>query len=293
MTDGTLPPPNAPIATPDGGEKVAWWKKKRAKLPTWAWIAIAVVVIGAAASAGGGDEDTSGDDTTTATSEAATATSVADETAPEATEPEPEITEPAVTEAPTTTVAPTTIASTTTLPPAPLVFEGTGDDVIDLGGVLDQPQVVVATNSGTSNFIVYSLDAGLTELDLIVNTIGPSLGRYPMNFQGDAASFLRVEAEGNWRFEIQELSPTAAPVWDGTAPYTGAGSDVILYNGDAGILDYTNTGDSNFIVTAYGDSSDLLVNEIGPVDGTTTITAGPMAIVIAAEGDWSFTVRPV
>jgi hypothetical protein len=47
------------------------------------------------------------------------------------------------------------------------------------------------------------------------------------------------------------------------------------------------------LIYSYGDDSDLLVNEIGPVEGSTTITAGVLIVDIDAEGDWTLTVSPV
>jgi hypothetical protein len=109
MTDGQLPPPDSP--TPGAENGTPWWKKRRAKLPTWAWIAIGfgVVVIGAAAAGGGADDDNAGVATTTE-ADAVSVTSVAVETTEAATTTEATST----TEATTTTTESTT--TTTTIP---------------------------------------------------------------------------------------------------------------------------------------------------------------------------------
>lgn len=101
--------------------------------------------------------------------------------------------------------------------------------------------------------------------------------------------YLKVDAEGNWRFEIKPL--LSARQWPG-GEAAGTGADVLLYTGAAGILDYSNDGDSNFIVYGYGSSgSPLLVNEIGPIQGSTTIQAGPMLVTVEADGGWVLTSR--
>jgi hypothetical protein len=82
--------------------------------------------------------------------------------------------------------------------------------------------------------------------------------------------------------------------WDGSAPFNGSGNDVVTYSGGAGILDYSNAGDSNFFVIAYGaNGGDLLINDIGPVQGSSRMTPGPTILDIQAQGDWTLTVRPV
>lgn len=122
MTDGPdLPPPTNPAApTPVGAE--SWWKQKRAKLPTWAWILIGVVVLIGIAGALTPDAEEDASDTTT---EATPSAIEPDDTEPVETEvadTEPEQTTPdtdaPTTEAPTTTAAPTTTrAPTTTVDP--------------------------------------------------------------------------------------------------------------------------------------------------------------------------------
>ena len=61
---------------------------------------------------------------------------------------------------------------------------------------------------------------------------------------------------------------------------------VRLHPGTATI---SNTGDSNFSVWFYGDSTDLLVNEIGPYEGVTRLPTGPAPLEIDATGDWLIT----
>ena len=66
MTDGpTTPSPSRPEST-----GVPWWKQRRAKLPTWAWIVLGlVVVLIAIIASSGSDDDTDGSDTNVATTE--------------------------------------------------------------------------------------------------------------------------------------------------------------------------------------------------------------------------------
>jgi hypothetical protein len=300
VTDGdpSLPPPEPPApqsASTSSEPRKPWWKR------WWVIALAAVLVLGiiAAIAGGGGDDD--GGEVEDASVSAVTADDVA------AASSEPEATEPASTDAPvtteatTTTLPPTTTTTTTTLPPpppAPIVLEGNGNQVIPIGQPLTEAQVVVASNDGNSNFIVSSLNEGLEEIDLIVNEIGPITSRNLMNVtESEAATHFEVTAEGNWRLEIHQLSDAVdtgvVKSWDGAATFTGSGNDVLVYTGNPGILQYSNSGDSNFIVYAYSDSSDILINDIGPVEGSSRITAGPLLLDVQAAGDWALTVVPV
>jgi len=199
----------------------------------------------------------------------------------------------------TTTTAPGTTTTTTLSPPPSIVLEGNGDQVIPIGQTLSQIYVVLASNDGTSNFTVESLTEGLEDVELVVNEIGPITSRNLMNTrQGDTATYFEVSAEGNWRLELIEVAVAIQTgvivTWDGVAPLTGSGNDVFAYSGSPGILQYSNSGDSNFVVEAYSDDdSDLLVNDIGPVDGSSRITAGPLVVTVSANDAWSLAVQLV
>ena len=59
--------------------------------------------------------------------------------------------------------------------------------------------------------------------------------------------------------------------WDCTGTWTGKGDDLVaIQSGAFAGLDsvkITNSGQSNFVVWAYEDTRDLLVNEIGNYSG--------------------------
>jgi hypothetical protein len=49
----------------------------------------------------------------------------------------------------------------------------------------------------------------------------------------------------------------------------------------------THRGSSNFVVRAYGDSQELLINEIGKYSGEILIPSGTLALEIEADGPWT------
>ena len=48
--------------------------------------------------------------------------------------------------------------------------------------------------------------------------------------------------------------------------------------------------ESNFAIWGYGDTRDLLVNEISPYTGVVIVPSGIIILVIEAEGPWSIEV---
>ncbi|MER7128813.1 hypothetical protein [Streptosporangium saharense] len=101
---------------------------------------------------------------------------------------------------------------------------------------------------------------------------------------------------------------TATTLITGTAaahadtPYRGNGDEVIRVRvtKTPGLLKFRHDGESNFIVhtvTPAGKKQDLLVNAIGPYDGTVLYNAyggkGVAALEIKADGAWSAVFQPV
>jgi TM2 domain-containing membrane protein YozV len=168
---------------------------------------------------------------------------------------------------------------------APVTQTGKGDNIIALPAG-SKAGIVTATHDGSSNFALSVLDASNASTgQLLVNTIGAYKGTtaYGFNSLGKGTS-IQVTADGNWSITIAPVS--AAP----TLVASGAGDSVFLYSGAAGKLAATHDGSSNFTVTEetgkafqYG----LLINEIGAYSGTVPLSAGPSAIVVGADGNWT------
>lgn len=84
--------------------------------------------------------------------------------------------------------------------------------------------------------------------------------------------------------------------------YSGEGDQVVRIGATKkpGIIRFTHDGESNFIVetiNSRGKKDDLLVNEIGPYDGTVLYNAysgnGTVALSIKADGAWTATFKPL
>jgi hypothetical protein len=247
----------------------------------WWFIVLAVIIVlGAIGSLGGDDEK----DPIAA---AATTTTGVDPTTTSTTEPTTTTTEAATTTIPpttTTTQPPTTTTTqpTTTTTAAPV--EGSGDDFIEFSVPGNQAAVLDISYSGGSNFVVSSYDANNESIDLLINEIGAYQGRVPVNFLvGEEVAFLEITASGPWTIQTVLLSELELNV----ASVSGSGDDVVAMEVSSPTMDITHHGESNFVVLAFTDSRDLLVNEIGAYDGTVRSPTGTVVFQITADGDWT------
>ena len=165
-----------------------------------------------------------------------------------------------------------------------LTFSGIGDDVVEFPKTL-KAGLVEASHDGSSNFIVYSLDAGLEQSYLIVNEIGSynSTRAFGLGWLGEKAKGFEIKADGNWTLTVKPLSK--AP----TLPSAGTGSGLYKVSvTKRASWTFTHDGSSNFIVYQYCTSGldDLLVNEIGSYSGRNIVAKGTCLIDIAADGAW-------
>ena len=182
-------------------------------------------------------------------------------------------------------MAETTPPSTTL--PADLTYTGRGAKVVKLKLASDHVHIATITHQGSGNFAVWSVDSAGENIDLIVNEIGKYSGVRPLDFVETPAA-LKIEANGTWRVVVRVAEK--APVWTGTT--SGKGPAVLRIGPGAvdglATIAFTHTGSSNFAVWAYGDSRDLLINEIGKYSGETLLPSGTVLVEIEADGAWTF-----
>lgn len=252
-----------------------WYKR------WWVWAIVGVVVVIAIAGSMSGSEEAGDAEAGTTTTIAAeeTTTTAAEETTTTAAEAT------TTTEAPTTTTEATT--TTTTLPPVLAEGSGSGDDVVEID-IPNVPVIATFTHTGGSNFAVWSLDAAFENIDLLVNTIGAYDGTRPMQFDGEGVSGFEISAGGAWTYVIAPLSETEQV----ECPTEGEGDDVVAvtnFMSGGGAADLTFDADANFAIWAWGaEGRDLIVNDIGPYEGTVRVQSGLFLWDITGnEGSWS------
>lgn len=200
---------------------------------------------------------------------------------------EPDSTAPATT-APAPTPTQTPVATTPPVPePDPNLFEprtvtGSGASVVPVPAG-STAGIIAASHAGSSNFALWAMDSSNNQLDLLVNEIGPYAGTVPWGFRDDSVANVQVEADGNWSLTFSPITTTP----ELTLPASGTGDSVLIYQGGAATPTFAHQGESNFAVWVYGNSTDLLINEIGVYTGTHAMKAGPAFIVVEADGPWT------
>jgi hypothetical protein len=172
---------------------------------------------------------------------------------------------------------------------AATTHSGTSDGVVPIPGAA-KAGLVTAAYSGSSNFVIGTLDAQNTSTELLVNTIGAYSGTTAFGFglSSSQSVNLKVTASGPWTVKIAPIS-TAPKL---TSPASGKGDAVYLWDGKATTWTITNDGQGNFVVTTHGSGlfgDDLLVNEIGAYHGSVPVTAGPAVTTIQSDGTWRIT----
>jgi hypothetical protein len=152
--------------------------------------------------------------------------------------------------------------------------------------------MVAMTHNGSGGFAVTSVDEG----GRIVGLLGHGYGKYHGTMLVDTReqpAALRVRATGSWQLVIRDARK--APTWTGNG--SGKTSSVLQVAPDTvqtlTTVRYSHEGTSNFVIRSYDSQSwELLVNEIGKVQGETVLPVGTRFVEVEADGAWTFTRRP-
>jgi hypothetical protein len=168
----------------------------------------------------------------------------------------------------------------------PILLRGKGQTATDPVTPPSPVTVATFTHDGQRNFIVKSFAGG--HEDLQVNKIGRYQGQRPIF--GSAPVAFDVQADGAWTIQ---LAPVAT---GGDAAVSGTGDTVsALFTPPAsGAWQISHNGTRNFIVHLHcASGSDLVQNQIGPVEGSRIVQfgRGPCLWEIQADGAWSLRPR--
>ncbi|HYI14231.1 MAG TPA: hypothetical protein VEX37_02495 [Thermomicrobiales bacterium] len=205
------------------------------------------------------------------------------------------------TPAPTNTPAPTATSEPTSTPtpeptatpaPQPVVYSGSGDNVIDIqkpGGADAAVVAYVRGNAESRHFAVENFGASGEQIALLVNTTDPYEGIVPMDFRsGEQTTRLQITSTGEWYIEIRPLSTVRHSGAPGVIE--GTGDDVFIVDGEPDTALITGNADSrHFAVIAYGERSNLLVNTTDPYDGRVIVAGDTVVVEVTAVGGWTIT----
>jgi len=172
-------------------------------------------------------------------------------------------------------------------------FVGFGDDVIQFTPDLEGAQVLrIQGGSADANFMVWTLAPDLSQLELVVNTIGLYTGTCVAGLEGPVGA-IQVQTEGHWSLSF--LGPDDLSVLGDQE--RGFGDSVRFMSADlqptttARIVRIEASGSDNLTVWAYGGPPDLLVNVIGAYSGTVVVPRDTQFLAITCDGSWSVTSR--
>lgn len=164
-------------------------------------------------------------------------------------------------------------------------ISGSGVTSTDFFNIAGGLTIFEFNNSGMGNFITYLLDEEGNQLTLVVNEIGSVSGRKAMYLQ-NGKYFLNIEIGGSWEFIINQprsLETKTIPyIFTGDSPDV---SDLVLLDRLVEI-NYTYSGSGNFItylLNEYGEEVQVLINEIGETDGSTTFKGDGNKYLISVE----------
>jgi len=178
---------------------------------------------------------------------------------------------------------------------------GTGDTVSEPFYLADGVVGFVYEHDGESNFIAEAVDPNTGDtLSVVVNEIGAVAGARAVPAAVGAYQ-LAVQADGQWEIVVVEPLPPKETVRTPPASIERAGNAVVgpvaLDGGET--VTASHDGEGNFIVTTIAESAtsgrgtELVFNEIGPVDSAQTILSMDAWtwIDVVADGDWSLTLE--
>lgn len=175
------------------------------------------------------------------------------------------------------------------IPPEPVVYTGTGDDVVEITPPANDIWLLRVTgNSGAHHFAIKGYDENGEYVELFVNTTEPYSG---VTFDPTlSTTTLEINAEGDWKVEVVSLA-LMDKVYGGET-YTGTGDMIFLVYDYGKTADISGNADAHqFAVKCYGETSwDLLVNTTDPYNGTVMMRENPFFMVVTAESPWSITL---
>ena len=169
--------------------------------------------------------------------------------------------------------------------PDPVVYTGTGDDVIQIEPTSKGYVFYIEGNADSHHFAVTAYDNAGEYVDLLVNTTDPYSGTVADTKL--ATTMLEIKATGDWL--VEEIPILALPVFTSGQTVVGDNDEVFLSDGSVKIAHIAGNAESHhFAIWAHGsNSSDLLVNTTDPYAGTVMCKCKPTFFEITAVGDWS------
>lgn len=170
----------------------------------------------------------------------------------------------------------------------PIVFSGTGNQVIQNVNLSGGFIKVTSTHNGSRNFIAAVYDSEGNRVSGIVNEIGVYNGTKVFDDRIENG-FIEVQADGAWSFTFEVISGTATS--NLTSDHDVVSGYFLLSSG-AHVVKLNHTGKHNFIVHVIDEEGniDSLINEIGEFSGEKLFSVSKSKryfVEVIADGTWT------
>jgi len=181
--------------------------------------------------------------------------------------------------------------------PEPITLSGNGQEASDIFNLQEGLSVFELKNTGSGHFGIWLMDNMGNKEELLVNTIGPFDGSKAARIDKSGEYILDVSAEGGWTVNIEQPRPTTASE---KTSFSGRDQQYAgPFHLDSGLkkFELKNTGSGHFgvwLLDKEGNYVELLVNDIGPFDGSKAVGVyreGIYYFDISAEGNWEINIK--
>ena len=181
--------------------------------------------------------------------------------------------------------------------PENISFSGDGQEASQEFFLDEGLSIFSMKHSGSSNFIVWLLDSSGNKVDLLANEVGDFDGAKAVGISQTDDYVLDTDADGPWMVDIRQPRPQIAQ----SVPisFSGTGQQVPqLFELGQGLarFEMEHDGERNFaiwLLDSTGKKVDLLVNKIGPFDGSKATgieDSGIYCLDISADGNWRINI---
>lgn|SRR5690625_1588572 len=175
------------------------------------------------------------------------------------------------------------------------VFTGTDEDFIELDEPHNGARILsVEADESASVFLLGPNDETYASAGSRNGETHRVLYHHFSFEEYDDVIAIQVSGMGDWTVTLEPIS-SAVPWTDPDEPLEGQNSEIYSVDWDVSGEDVVaeHNGESNFAIWAMDlneGNFELLVNEIGPYEGTVTLPSGTTLLEVAAEDEWSLTV---
>ena len=150
------------------------------------------------------------------------------------------------------------------------------------------------SHHGSGHFGVVLLDSEGERVELLVNTTKPFHGTKLVKIPRKGRYLYDISADGPWDILVQP--PMELEQMTHIRGGSQAGTDLITFSGGLCVFKIQHEGAGHFSVwmlNRAGDRVELLVNTVGPFDGSKAVklVSGVYAFDVSADGAWNITWR--